>query len=98
MVQPGLQNARSAPAWHGQQNLSVVFALLMMLAFAVDQAQQLACPFFQAAWRKLGSKRRLWERMRALFYDLPWPSLSALWRALAYGFHLQGSIVIHDST
>jgi hypothetical protein len=35
---------------HGQNNLSVVLALLMMLAFAVDQAQQLACQLFQAAW------------------------------------------------
>ena len=83
---------------HGHHSLSVIFALLMMLAFAVDQAQQLACPLFQAAWHKIGSKGRLWERMRALFYDLPWPSMTALWRALAYGFHLQGPIVIHDST
>ena len=29
---------------HGEQNLSVVFAMLMMLAFLVDQAQQLCCP------------------------------------------------------
>lgn len=83
---------------HGHHYLSVVFALLMMLAFAVDQAQQLACPLFQAAWHKLGSKRRLWERMRALFEDLPWPAMTAIWRALAYGFHIQGQIIIHDTT
>jgi len=83
---------------HGHHYLSVVFALLMMLAFAVDQAQQLACPLFQAAWHKIGSKRRLWERMRALFGDLPFPSMTAIWRALAFGFHLQGQIVIHDTT
>jgi len=41
----------------------------MMLAFLVDQAQQLCCALFQAVWTKLGSKRLLWERMRALFYD-----------------------------
>ncbi len=83
---------------HGHHHLSVIFALLMMLAFAVDQVQQLACPLFQAAWHQLGSKRHLWERMRALFYDLPWPSMTAIWRALAYGFHLQGQIILHDST
>ena len=33
---------------HGEKHLSVVFALLMMLAFAIDQAQQLACHLFQA--------------------------------------------------
>jgi hypothetical protein len=30
---------------HGEKNLSVVFALLMMLAFLVDQTQQVACRF-----------------------------------------------------
>jgi hypothetical protein len=42
---------------HGEQNLSVVFATLMMLAFLVDQTQQLCCALFQAVWTKLGSKR-----------------------------------------
>ncbi len=83
---------------HGQNHLSVVFAMLMMLAFAVDQAQQLACPLFQAAWDKAGSKRFLWERMRSLFYELPLASMSDIWRAIAYGFHIEGMIVIHDST
>jgi hypothetical protein len=54
---------------HGTQHLSVVFATLMMLAFVVDQTQQLCCAVFQAVWARLGSKRMLWERMRALFYD-----------------------------
>lgn len=83
---------------HGQHYLSVVFALLMMLAFAVDQAQQLACPLFQAAWHKLGRKRRLWERMRGLFHDLPFAAMTDIWRALACGFHLQGQIIIHDTS
>ena len=55
---------------HGEQHLSVVFAILMMMAFLVDQSQQLCCALCQAVWAKLGSKRMLWERMRALFYDL----------------------------
>jgi hypothetical protein len=54
---------------HGEQHLSLVFAMLMMLALLVDQAQQLCCTLFQAVWAKLGSKRLLWERMRALFYS-----------------------------
>jgi hypothetical protein len=29
----------------------------------------LCCALFQAVWARLGSKRMLWERMRALFYD-----------------------------
>jgi hypothetical protein len=54
---------------HGYPHLSVVFAVRMMLAFCVEQVQQMCCPLWQAVWAKLGSKRRLWERMRALFYD-----------------------------
>ena len=46
----------------------MVCAVLMMLAFVVDQAQQLCCAWFRAVWLKLGSKRLLGERMRALFY------------------------------
>jgi hypothetical protein len=83
---------------HGKNHLSVVFALLMMLAFAVDQAQQLACQLFQAAWAKAGSKRFLWERMRSLFYELPMDSMTMIWRAIAQGFHIEGRIVIHDTT
>src|SRR5262249_5415305 len=33
---------------HGEQNLSVVFAILIMLVFLVDQAQQLCCALFHA--------------------------------------------------
>lgn len=83
---------------HGQNHLSVVLALLMMLAFAIDQAQQLACQLFQAAWAAMGSKRRLWQRLRSLFYELPLTSMSDIWRAIAYGFHLEGRIVIHDTS
>ena len=70
---------------HGEQNLSVVFAIMMLLAFLVDQTQQLCCGLFQAVWAKLGSKRRLWERMRALFYDYDLASMRQLLEALFYG-------------
>ena len=83
---------------HGEHNLSVVFALLMLLAFAVDQAQQLACPLFQATWRKVGSKRRLWEKMRALFSTLPFDSKADIFRALFYGYTIEGRVIIHDSS
>ena len=71
---------------HGEQHLSVVFATLMILAFLVDQAQQLCCALFQAVWAKLGSKRLLWERMRALFYTYCLNSMRELFEALFYGF------------
>ena len=70
----------------------------MRLAFAVDQAQQLAGQLFQAVWCKVGSKRGLWERMRALFYELPFDSMTVILRAIAYGFHIEGRIVIHATS
>jgi hypothetical protein len=83
---------------HGEQNLSVVFAMLMMLAFLVDQAQQLCCALFQTVWAKLGSKRLLWERMRALFYDYAFASMRQLFEALLYGFKKSSPLVTRDSS
>ena len=83
---------------HGYQHLSVVFAVLMRLAFLVDQVQQLCCPLFQAVRAKLGSKRRLWERMRALFYDYVLDSMRQLFEALFYGLKKTAPYVALDSS
>src|SRR5204862_1114055 len=59
---------------HGEQNLSVLLALLMMLAFLVDQVQQLCCPVFRAAWQKLKTKCHLWDEIRHHFRTLRFDS------------------------
>jgi hypothetical protein len=83
---------------HGSHHLSVVFAVLMMLAFFVDQVQQLCCPLFQAAWAQWGSKRLLWEKMRALFYDSALESMQQLFEALLYGWKKSAPILDVDSS
>jgi hypothetical protein len=83
---------------HGTQNLSVVFAIVMMLAFLVDQTQQLCCGLFQAVWAKLGSKRLLWERMRALFYDYALESMRQLLETLFYGLKKLQPLLAVDSS
>ena len=83
---------------HGYQHLSVVFAVLMMLAFLVDQVQQMCCPLFQAVWAKLGSKRRLWEQMRAWFYAYVLTSMRQLFAALFYGLKKTAPIFAVDSS
>jgi hypothetical protein len=83
---------------HGYQHLSVVFAQLMMLAFLVDQVQQLCCPLFQAAWAKWGSKRLLWEKMRALFFDYALASMRQLFEALFYGLKKSAPTLAIDSS
>ena len=80
------------------QHLSVMFALLMMLAFLVDQVQQLCCALFQAVWAKLGSKRLLWERLRALFYDYTLESMRQLLEALFYGLKKPTPLLMADSS
>jgi hypothetical protein len=66
----------------------------MMLAFALDQTQQLACQLFQAAWAKAGSARLLREWLWSLFYELPFDSMTANMQAIAYGLHIEGRIGI----
>lgn len=69
---------------HGEQNLSVVFAMLMMLAFLVDQTQQLCCELFRAVWKKLGSKRALWDNLRSHFRHFLFCSMRHLYEAILY--------------
>jgi DDE family transposase len=69
---------------HGKHNLSVVFAMLMMLAFLVNQVEQLCCPLFQAVLKKLGSKRTLWERVRSHFYHFAFSSMRHLYEVMLY--------------
>ncbi len=69
---------------HGKQNLSTVFAMLMMLAFLVDQVQQLCCPLFRAVWQKYGSKRALWEKLRSHFWHFTFQSMRHLYHVMLY--------------
>jgi hypothetical protein len=83
---------------HGTKNLSVMFAMVMMLAFLVDQTQQLCCALFQAVWVKLGSKRLFWERMRSLFYAYRLESMWELLEALWYGIEKHRPILTIDTS
>lgn len=73
----------------GKKHLSAVFAHLMMLAFLVDQVQQMCCPIFQAARAKCSSKRSLWEKVRGCFHDFMAPSMEAILRSIAHGMKKQ---------
>jgi len=81
----------------GKENLSMNFVKIMMLAFSVDQAQQLCCTLFQAVLKKLRSKKNLWDRMRSLFCCFKLESMEMLYRALLYGF-VKGEPIIGPDT
>jgi hypothetical protein len=69
---------------HGKKNLSVVFAMLMMLAFLVDQVQQFCCPLFQAALKKMETKRALWDNLRSHFRHFVFRSMRQLYHVMLY--------------
>jgi hypothetical protein len=71
---------------HGDQNLSVVMAHLMMLAFSIDQVQQACNPLFAAAWAKAGPKTGLWDQVRHLFASFVVSSMREVYEAIASGF------------
>ena len=68
----------------GKKNLSEVFVFLMMLAFLVDQIQQLCCPLFNAIWKKWKTKRSLWEKIRFQFHGFLIESMEDLYRSILH--------------
>lgn len=69
----------------GEKHLSAVFVHLMMLAFLVDQVQQMCCPLFQAARAKCRCRSSLWEKIRSCFHEFLAQSMEAILRKIAAG-------------
>ena len=81
---------------HGNKHLSHVLALLMMLAFLVDELQFIGCCLMKAAKENMKSKVRLWQKMRSAFdyhYVKCWRDL---WLTLAYG--AQSTILVPNTS
>jgi len=70
---------------HGFNHLSTILAFLMFLAFTIDQIQQFSCGLFQAALEKMGSRVRLWGKMKSYFIALYIDSWEDLWKGIIYG-------------
>ena len=60
--------------------------MLTMLAFLVDQTQQLTSALFRSVWQKFGTKRSLWEHVRNLFHVFELDSMEMLHTALLNGY------------
>ena len=83
----------------GKKNLSMVFVTLMMLAFLVDQILQISSSsLFNAALKKAGSKRDLWEKTRAAFYFFQVDSMETIYRLILAGAQKIQAIPIEDSS
>ncbi len=77
----------------GNKNLSTNFTLLMMLAFLIDQAQQLCCPLFRASWEKSKTKRELWERLRGVFNEWFLDSMETFHRMIVDGYQRHAPVL-----
>ena len=68
---------------HGKKFLSSVFALLMLLAFAVDQLAQAVDSTFKKAMAKFKTRKAFWKRVSAVFDIIPTMSMNAIYRFIA---------------
>lgn len=68
---------------HGEQFLCSTLGGLMLLAFLIDEVQELSCRLFQAAREAYHARKVLWEKLRALFFTFDIPDWESLMRALA---------------
>ena len=59
---------------HGNKNLCSVMTMLMMLAFLIDQVQQLCCKVYQKARKHVGTLRGLFEKVRHRIDIAVWDS------------------------
>jgi hypothetical protein len=82
----------------GEKHLSENFVHLMMLAFLVDQVQQLACPLFQAVLQKAEYKKHLWEEMRAAFKMMALDSMETLFKTILYEHKRQTPVFLNAET
>ena len=55
----------------GNPRAIVKLANETLIKTAVDQAQQIACPLFQAAWAKAGTKSHLWKKNSGTLWHYP---------------------------
>lgn len=68
---------------HGDNELCSVMTMLMMLAFLIDQVQQLCCKLYQKARKKAGSLRDLFMEKRVLLLYAVFDTWQSLYESLA---------------
>jgi hypothetical protein len=69
---------------HGPKHLSFNFFLLNLLAFFMHQIFELTYDVYQQLRKKFGSKRNLWDHLRACLYILVFPDIDAYFEWLLH--------------
>jgi len=78
---------------HGHQHLATNLALLMVLAFLVDQLQLLGCPAMKQARIKSISYRNLWESLRRKFNEYVVRNWADIWLSIGLA-HAHPTLII----
>jgi len=74
---------------HGYKHLAAILALLMFLAFMVDQIQERCCKTFRRLREGLRTRVKIWENLRGLFKVLRFSSMESLFRRMALLYDLK---------
>lgn len=64
---------------HGDKNLCSVLTMMMVLAFLVDQVQELCCNLYKKVREKCRTKYNLFEKRRVYFCDFIWECWEAFY-------------------
>ena len=80
---------------HGYNNLCSIFALLMMLAFLVDQSLQISCNLFNAAMKECKSRTNFWHKVRCYFIGYMFESMNEIYDAIVYGIQKQKPMILY---
>ncbi len=56
----------------------------MMLAFLVNQVEQICCPLFRAVLHKFRTKRALWDNLRSHYRHFTFNSMHHLYQVMLY--------------
>jgi selenocysteine lyase/cysteine desulfurase len=74
---------------HGRKHLATGLAIIMLLAFSIDQIQQHASRTFRLIWKGLKTRKKLWSAMRASFSMQNSQSMSQLWQKIAWEYEIE---------
>lgn len=83
---------------HGDRNLSVNMALLMLLAFLIDQTQQICCPLYKAARKVKVVKKDFFESIREVFHRFAIESWKMILEAVRYGIEVTDWKIKYNSS
>ena len=68
---------------HGKKHLSTILCLLMLLAFLIDQIQEIACSLFKAVKKRAAAYRNIWENVRVFLQFVSIPSWEWLYQTIS---------------